>query len=346
MQKLPLQRDARHADAMRLGEKGLALLKAGGTLPQDQALVLVTGHLRAFGDSRFQNQVQQSWANVGFRSPLVALHTWDTAGSRESWWANFRIPQQAVGTSIDFAVRKSTLASSLLVHEVEHQPAARIQTPSPLLVARSCSSAEELHGLNSMLDSLNAQWYTLWRARWLLEQLWPGRVPPQMIVLKTRPDAQLRSRAGNLMHRAEKAMLNGSRHVWTCKGWHELGVSDIAFVTSYAALSALIRAYERCYAPLLESGAVPCRLLNKPELVLRLFLEALNFAIHDGAFDVRWCRNVHQCEQASEHIFNHSELVHVHDSARAAIRKCVRSSDCDGRAFLTPPASPAAPAVC
>ena len=42
-------REARHADAMRLGEKGLALLKAGGTLPQDQALVLVTGHLRAFG---------------------------------------------------------------------------------------------------------------------------------------------------------------------------------------------------------------------------------------------------------------------------------------------------------
>ena len=103
---------------MRLGEKGLALLKAGGALPQDQALVLVTGHLRAFGDSRFQNQVQQSWANVGFRSPLVALHTWDTASSRESWWANFRIPQQAVGTSIDFAVRKSALASSLLVPAV------------------------------------------------------------------------------------------------------------------------------------------------------------------------------------------------------------------------------------
>ena len=56
---------------MRLGEKGLALLKAGGNLPQDQPLVLVTGHLRAFGDSRFQNQVQQSWANVGFQQFLL-----------------------------------------------------------------------------------------------------------------------------------------------------------------------------------------------------------------------------------------------------------------------------------
>ena len=122
------------------------------------------------------------------------------------------------------------------------------------------------------------------------------------------------------------------RGVWTAR-LYELGVSDIALTS--AALSALVE--RRALHAAAGSGAVPCRLLSKPELVLRLFLEALNFVIHDGAIDVRWCR-MRRCERPAS-IFNHSDL--VRDPTRRGPPPCVRSSD-HGRA-LSLPASPAAP---
>jgi hypothetical protein len=166
-----------------------------------------------------------------------------------------------------------------------------------------------------------------------------GRLRPSTLVLKTRPDVIIDPRiqphapgprtdvyalhqaqggdyGDGLVANAERnreqsarfarmaaARLrsrDGPRQIWSCKGWHELGLSDVAFVTSFEGLTDLSRAYQCCLPHLLESGVLPCNLMPMPEVVLRIFVEALGFKIHNGAFDLRWCRNSDSCLRASE----------------------------------------------
>jgi hypothetical protein len=170
-----------------------------------------------------------------------------------------------------------------------------------------------------------------------------GRLHPSTLVLKTRPDVlidlrsqthapgpradayelqqALRDAYGDLVANAEHdreysarfarmaaARLrsrDGPRQIWACKGWHELGLSDVAFVTSFEGLTDLSRAYQCCLPHLLETGLLPCNLMRMPEVVLRIFVEALGFKIHNGAFDLRWCRDSNSewsCLRASEPI--------------------------------------------
>ena len=313
---------------LRLGELGMALLRNESTLRSVDSLVVMTGHLRAFsgGDRVFQREMRESWERAGFRSPAVVMHTWQTATSGPSWWhkehaaaAHNHEPsaarRQHSATTAEDAVASSVIAPSLMAYQVEGQGRASVPTLSPLRIGRHClpvvdptaklptdTRADHLKGWHGMLASTAMQLYALARGLALLDELYaqkqgtPG-LPPDAVVLKTRPDVLLLPRhsaaAESFLSTHAAQAIRGSgntRQVWTCKGWHARGVSDVAWVTSYEGLAALVRAHDCCFLRLLEKGVLPCDALLVPEIRMKMFFDALGFQIHNGAFDLRWCR--------------------------------------------------------
>ena len=330
--------------SLRLGPRGLALLRANASLDDVGSLALVTGHIRAFGDAQFQPLVQASWARLGFEaSTPVALHTWDAAGSEPSWWQlhteHAAMHVQAPLVSVERALRNSSLAAQFLVYAVEDQRVAPVRTAHALLAARSCANERELDGMYSMYTSLAAQAYALRRVVALAEEfgrLAPGRISPSTLVLKTRPDVILEPRQhGVSFVRSVEAKLRASGgrdplQIWTCKGWHKLGVSDVAFVTTYEGLTLLANAYQCCLPRLLESGRLACGLAPMPEVVLRVFVDALGFRVHNGAFNLRWCRRPEACFEASEPANDEmADRLPAFHSAVDAARECVRTARAD-----------------
>lgn len=327
---------------MRLGRLGLDLIHDNHSFGVP-SLVLLTGHLRAFMDAAFQDNVVHSWRQFGFKNAPVALHTWDEESSVPTWWTGGASypdrKQQAAQAPLDHIVANGSLRALLLAYEVQQPLRAAIRSPDIFSVAAKCESHRDLETAQRMLQGLNAQWYALHRVRWLIERalgLSSRRPEPSAVVLKTRPDAILlwrNSSSSLFLRRASAALRDDTRQIWTCKGWHALGVSDIAFVTSYEAVSALARAYDLCYVRLLEAGALRCSLLNKPEVVLKVFLDALGFTIHNGAFNVQWCRSAQaldnspmgSCLHAGEHYITSMDEWWAKDASAAVelARACI-----------------------
>jgi len=337
-------------DHIRLGALGWANLRGQG--PQlsgergaRRPLVMVSGHMRVFAESEaWQSRLHRSWERLlGSDQLHVALHTWRSVWSADPSWHGHHSNDAPKLGDVAQLLRNSTLDRSLLLYEVEDERGATIQHADTLLVGRHCGTVADLNAMHAVTSSVYAQWHALRRLLHLIrrwEQVTGGRLPPHQIVLKTRPDALATfalSAFGLAPSQMAEAIRSQPLTAYVTNGWHELGVSDISFVTSLVALRKLSSAFDACFVRLSESGALPCILQAIPEIVLRLFMDAVGIKIQRGAFQLLWCHTTPRnqsnpqppdCFFANDHVIAHRGPFHMSTrKARTVVQECVAQSE-------------------
>lgn len=236
-------------------------------------VVIMQGHLRAFASKPFQVVQQDKLKSAGLTSPdtdaRFVLHTWDSVGGTIST-PNLSLasPQRSpLHADVHAVLRQSALWPKLAAVSIENRSEARVMQPNQTKIYSACRTAEKRALAQQRRDSTLGQLHGLVAAHDLIGPL-EGR---DALVVKMRPDSFFHWRGGVNLSKVGAAVRGGARRGRThaflgLSSWAVHSVSDVCWATSLAGFRALVGALRRCWQVVMETGDVPCAVVEWPEL--------------------------------------------------------------------------------